>query len=213
MFGRPKHPMQKENAPKMKTITDAIDTYAATGKESVSPGFREIINQMIDNNIKTEFKNDSYLDALYLTDVMFSRSQKSIRLLTGPGADSFLFTLKDSFIGALQRLAKVNGTVKIVLLDGKMPVWLEPLQKQHKNVLEVFRATANEPIKHFIVCDARMARLEEIHGQISKESNASEIKASVYFNQPIMAKVLEDHFDSIWEEVGKFQANEPHPAV
>ncbi|MCX6967649.1 MAG: hypothetical protein NTZ46_07685 [Verrucomicrobia bacterium] len=189
------------------TIAEAIAKYKSGDCDS--PALGAIINQMIDTNTKTEFANDSYVDALYLTDLMFRRSTKSIRLLTGPGVDTFLSALKEPFIEALNRIKKEGGNVRAVILSAELPEWLRELSQQYQTVFQICRARSSKPIKHFIVCDSCMARLEEFHGETNAESSASEIKAQVYFSEPEKAKVFEEHFDSIWKTVAEFPINKP----
>jgi len=200
------------------TVAQAISLYTESGRSAVSPALREIVRQMIDKNIKTEFSNDSYYDALYLTDVMFGRAEANVRLLTGPGADGFLLALQKSFIAMLDRLQATRGSVRIILLSSELPEWLGQVAKKYVGTLEIFLAHSVTPIKHFIVCDSRMARLEELHDLITPESKADEIKASVYFNEPTKTKVFEQHFDSIWTSLAKLgskqkaKVSDPVPA-
>ena len=190
-----------------KSVGDAIAAYKKEGKDSVSPAFRSIIRGMIETNTKTEFANDSYFDALYLTDVMFGRAEQSVRLLTGPGLDKFLEALEKPFRDLLERLTKTGGFVRVVMLGSTMPANLLALCKEFNKVLTIHRASTKEQLKHFIVCDSRMARLEEPHGDITESSLATEIKARVYFNDPVKAEVFEKYFDTIWETVAQFPVN------
>jgi hypothetical protein len=189
------------------TVAEAVNLYQANGGGSASPALREVINQLIDGNVKTEFENDSYLDALTLTDVMFHRTNKSVRLLTGPGADGFLGVLKATFVEMLERLKNSGGFVRILLLSNEVPGWLKGLTQQYDKTLTIRCALAAEPVEHFIVCDTKMARQEEVHGAISKESKATAIKARVSFNKPGQAEVLESYFDSMWKKVAAFSIN------
>lgn len=188
-------------------VTDAIKQYQANGDAPTGTALREVINQLIDENIKTDFSNDSYLDALVLTDVMFHRCNSSVRLLTGGGGSSFLSTLKSTFVGAISRLAQSKGIARILLLDSPVPDWLAELAKAYPKTLTIRRAASPEPIRHFIVCDSNMSRHEEIHAPITDTTPATAIKARVSFNEPGRAKVLENYFDSMWETVAKFSAN------
>ena len=193
---------------KKMTIADAIARYTAQGTDTISPAFQSLVNRMIDSNEQTEFANDSYLDALYLTDVMFGRSKATIRLLTGPGLDQFLTAIKESFLGALKRFKIGGGVINIILLHTELPAWLEQIKTEYESVLGICLAYSTKPIKHFIVCDSKMARLEEIHPPITPDSLATEIKARVYFNEPEKATVFEQRFDAIWGLVEKFEINQ-----
>lgn len=190
------------------TVADAVTLYQANGGGSASPALREVINQLIDGNVKTEFENDSYLDALTLTDVMFHRSNTSVRLLTGPGLDGFLGVLEKTFIDLLERLKKTGGFVRILLLSKDVPQWLSDLAKQYERTLTIHRALPIKPMPHFIVCDSKMSRQEEVHGPISDASDATAIKARVSFNEASKAEVLENYFDLMWKSVSGYPINQ-----
>jgi len=183
------------------TIKETIEKYRAEGKESVSPTLRALVDQMVATGARTEFKNDSYADALFLTDTMFEQSHACVRILTGVGGGEFLRALKKSFTAALERLKTVGGEARVVILDTpKIDDWLEGMRTRF-STLKIFRAKATGSIKHFIVCDSRMARLEDVHPAITPETPVEDIKANVFFNEPTKAKVYEDYFDSIWKIV------------
>lgn len=182
------------------TIGQAISRYEMERETSSSPALRAIINDLINRNIKTEFSNDSYPDAIALTDAMFSRSTQSIRMLTGAMGDGFLKVLKESFIKALDRIKMNGGRVRIVVL-GKTSECLDELQKKYSGTLEVVPAQTTGQVKHFTVCDSRMARLEEVHGELTDQTPITEVKARVYFNDPVQSKMLEDVFDNIWNRL------------
>jgi hypothetical protein len=190
------------------TIKDAIALYSQPESSGHSPALRELINYMIDQNIKTEFENDSYLDALTLTELMFRRSTKSIRMLTGPQGDGFLAALKKPFREALDRITSTGGKVQIVVL-GQANSCLDTLQKEFPATLFVRQAKSANPLKHFTVCDTRMARVEQLHAELTSDTPASEIKARVCFNDPVQAKALEDGFDRIWNWLTQFPTPAP----
>jgi hypothetical protein len=174
------------------TISEAIEKYKKLGENSVYQSYRDLIVKMIDNGLQTDFENDSYLDALYLTGVMFNRSQNSIRLFTGSNGDGFLKVLSQSFESALERIKKANGSVKIILLTSELPIWLDDLKRKYQSTLDIVLAKAIAPVKHFILCDSKMARLEEPHAELKPETPATAIKAKVYFNDPQRCKSLAD---------------------
>jgi hypothetical protein len=182
----------------ISTISDAIETYKKLGENSVYPGYRDLIVKMIDNGLKTDFDNDSYLDALFLTGMMFNRSQNNIRLFTGNNGDGFLKVLSTPFEFALERIKKSNGSVKIILLSTELPIWLEDLRKKYTGTLDIVLAKALAPVKHFILSDSKMARLEEPHVELTPETPATAIRAKVYFNDPQKCKDLESLFDAMW---------------
>lgn len=188
-------------------IAAAIELYKSGGGESASPALRKVINQLINDNVRTQFDNDSYVDALVLTDVMFDRSQNSVRWLAGSGLAQFLITLESSFVELLTRLRNSTGRVKILILDSQLPEWLESLQNEYKGTLSIRHAHAKSEIPHFIVCDGKMAREEQPHPIIDENSMAEAIKAKVSFNDPGKAKVLENYFESLWQAVESYPIN------
>ncbi len=192
---------------KGKTVGEAIATYKQEGKEGVSLALRAIINDWIEKNTKTEFENDCYRDALFLTQVMFERAEHTVRIVTGPGFDHFLEALEKPFLDMLNRLAKNEGFVRIVLLSPILPQGMTDLCQKFSKTLAICRAESKEEIKHFIVCDSKMARLEEVHAQITDASLETEIKARVYFNDPVKTEVFASYFDKIWSVVQNFEVN------
>jgi hypothetical protein len=185
----------------VSTISAAIENYKRLGEESVYPGYRDLIVKMIDNGLKTDFDNDSYLDALFLTGMMFNRSQNKIQLFTGNHCDGFLKVLSKPLERALERIKKSNGSVKIILLSSELPIWLDDLKNQYQGTLDIALAKAIAPVKHFILCDSKMARLEEPHEELKPETPATAIKAKVYFNDPQKCKALENLFDAMWTRI------------
>lgn len=193
------------------TIKEAIERYNEP-ETGTSPALREVINFMIDRNIKTEFENDSYLDALTLTELMFSRSSQSIRMLTGPQGDGFVLALKKTLVAALDKIKANGGIVRIIVL-GQTNACLDDLQLKYAGTLSVMQAKSATPLKHFTVCDSRMARMEQIHAELTPETAASEIKARVCFSDPVQAKALEEGFDKIWNWLKQFKQATPAPAT
>jgi hypothetical protein len=186
------------------TIKQAIEQYE---RNCASPALREVINFMIERNIKTEFSNDSYLDALTLTEIMFNRSNSSICMLTGAKGDGFLETLKKPFCEALDRIKENKGFVHIVAIS-PINTCLNELQRRYSGVLKVIPARVTGQIKHYMVCDSKMARMEEIHGNLDETTNADAIHARVCFNDPVQAKILESDFNSLWKRL-EAQINTP----
>ena len=144
-----------------------------------------------------------YQDALALTDVMFTRSTKSIRMLTGEQGDGFLSALKEPFVAALERIKYNGGSVKIIVL-GQTNKCLDDLQKTFAGTLEIIKAKSSGAIKHFTVCDSSMARMEEVHEPLSDKTLITTIKARVCFNDSSQATALEENFDKIWNRLKQF---------
>jgi hypothetical protein len=185
------------------TIGDALDWYGRDDGIVRSSALREVINLMIQGNVKTDFENDSYLDALVLTEVMFNRANRSIQLFTGPGCEKFLQTLQQSFVNMLERFknSEAGGTARIIMVADKKPDFLVNLESRYRGTLEVVLARAAETIGHFFVCDAKMARVEKPHALLTEKTPINAVQAQVSFNNPIAGKMLETRFEAYWNVV------------
>jgi hypothetical protein len=181
------------------TIKQARECYRNLRRCATTP-LESIILQLIDKSIRTEFQNDSYLDALLLTEAMLASAGKHIVWLSGGSADGFLAELSSAFESALSRIQKAGGSVRLVLLCNQMPPILIPMLKKY-SALKVALAKSEKPLQHFIVCDSKAVRVEEVHGDLSDESLASDVKATVYFNNPTKASFWEVFFNAVWTNV------------
>lgn len=161
---------------------------------------RKVINQMIDEKIRTEFENDSYMDALILNEIMLDRSSKTVRMLTG-GCTFFLETLHDAFSKAFERLHAANGKIWILVVGTEIPPFLTAAQDKYAGTLRVSSAQARneDKVEHFIVCDSVMARVEKPHVRLREDTPIDAIKAKVTFNNASTAKFYEDRFDAVWK--------------
>lgn len=187
-----------KNEVNVLTIDAATLQWHERGANAVYPAYRTLITQMIDSGRQTEFNNDSYLDALFLTDLMLHRAQKEIRFLSGAQADGFLASLKDALVGALERIKKNNGFVRVILLGNGTPPLFSELKTKYEGTFDFSLAKANAEVQHFISCDSILARLEEPHAPLTGATPADKIRAKVYFNEPEQAKRLEHWFDYAW---------------
>jgi hypothetical protein len=189
------------NAHKVSTFADARAWFSETEPLVHHSALREVINLMIDKKIRTEFDNDSFLDALILTEVMFERSTGSIRMLSGPGCGDFLKSIQRSFVSAVKRLATNGGKFKLLTISDAIPEFVQETQRENPNTLEVgllkLRDPANQ-IQHFLVCDSKMARIEEPHGPLTEDTPVNAVKAKVYFNDAGKAQFYEDRFEAFW---------------
>ncbi len=180
------------------TIAEAQKRYRELGRESVYPGYRDVVERLVRDNFRGEIPNDSYADALFLTDVMFSNSKTSVRMLTGDGCDGFFETLESSLSAMLFRLKQSGGFFKIIVLAEKMPQTLDRYCREYSGTLDASLGRATQQMKHFIVCDSAVSRMEQPHGELTPETLATEIKATVSFSNPVSAKRLESYFDALW---------------
>jgi hypothetical protein len=183
-----------------KTVAEAKKIYLASGKEAIYPGFREIVCGAIDSNAKVEFENDSYFDALFLTDIMFSKAQREIRMMTGSLGEGFLKALEGSLDGALQRITEARGHARLIFVNSSFPEQLVAVHKKFP-ALEFRGATAPDGVSHFITCDSMMAREEQPHAPLTDDAPISAIKAKVYFNNPEKTGVMDSFFDTVWAKL------------
>jgi hypothetical protein len=186
-------------AGKIVTIQDAINAYK--GHNAEAEGYRSLVTFLIDSGFDQPFKNDSYYDALILTEAMLNRANHSIKLLTGPACDGFYCAISDYFTQALERIQRAGGQVKMIILGDSYPKGLTELASKFAGTFEIALAKPFKDLQHFIVCDSKIVRIENIHGKLDGQSSAHEIKADVNFNDPAKGKMLETFFESIWSVV------------
>jgi len=118
-----------------------------------------------------------------------------------------LSSLKNSLLAALERLQKNGGFVRIVLLSPQAPELFLELKQKFAKTFDFFLAQTHGQVKHFIVCDSLLARIEEPHAPLTPQTPANDIRAKVYFNEPEQATRLESQFDYIWELLQTATAN------
>jgi len=202
----PVQPIMAGVVPTGLTVAEAIANYKARSAESSSV-LRQAISYMIDNNIRTDFANDSYSDALVLTEMMLSRTNKSLRVLSGDGEGGFFYILNTFLSDAITRIAQNDGCAHFILIAKTIPKYLLDLQAMYPHKFSVKLAGTDTPIRHFIVSDTKMARVEEPHKALRENSKSNEIKARVYFNEPTVSSFLEKQFDSMWAIVSNYEVN------
>jgi hypothetical protein len=187
----------------IKTIADAIELYKRDRLESVCAGYKEAIELIIKNKIEDPLKNDSYLDALYLTEMMFNKTNNQALILTSNGVDHFIEALGESFEKMLERIGKVGGKVKMIILDGSVNQLLSTLLLKFNHVLEIKPGETKDGaiVNHFIACDSNMIRVEKPHGKLDPTSDISSIKADVYFNNENETQRTISFFNAAWRIV------------
>lgn len=156
-------------------------------------------------NTELPIDNDSYMDALLLTDYMFKRTSNNILMLTGHDNEvCFLETLKDTFIETLERIKNNGGKVKIIFIAESVPESIKTtFEKYYNSTLECIAVKLKNdyPVKHFIACDSRMVREEDIHPTLTDASPANIIKAKMYFNNKTKNQINTSLFNLIWAQV------------
>ncbi len=183
------------------TIKQAIDSYNQHGDEYYGPAMRQALLGYSEHKNNEPLRNDSYVDALFLTDIMLQRTLRSMEVLTGKCVEQFLGVLKDPFIAALQRIKNVGkGSARFILVDAESvpPILLELKKAGLPVEIKRGRTVDGAKVTHLIVCDGKMLRDEEYHGVLTETTPAEEIKAKVYMNSPVHAKVAQAHFNGIW---------------
>ena len=132
-----------------------------------------------------------------------NRSFRSISILTGGGGDDFLSALSEPFESALKRISGSGGTARLIMLNSKRTEFkfLDEMVKKYASVFSYVLGVTRGLIGHFIVCDSRMIRVEEPHGELTEASLASVIKARVNFNDHVTAKSQEQLFEAIWDKL------------
>ena len=102
---------------KITTIKSAINIYQDIER-------REAYLQYIRNKLNTTeevvFFNDSYLNALCLSNVLFSRASQSISIISSPSIIYFLDVLKEPFKSAINKIQErwqdIDNKIRILVL-------------------------------------------------------------------------------------------------
>lgn len=165
-------------------------------------------------------QNDTCLHALLLSEIMFDRTENSIRIFSGSNVAKFLSTIKDSFRKACENIVSHNGKVRIIttvshknaantrtelkaFADGIRKGIKDKFQREIDLWCACYRADAKElaALPHYIACDSKMLRLEAAHAPLTGKENAGVIKANVYFNSPRTTEKFEAYFDKIYNNI------------
>ena len=185
-------------------IPEATRKYLdACSANNGQPPFEDLVGTLIESGYSQNFSNDSYFDALWLTHHMLNRSSKGICVLTGSAGDGFYATLKGPFEAALERIRNTKGQVRMVILNqkGNVPAFLEEMRKKFDGVFHYVLGQTTSAINHFVVCDSRMVRVEDIHADVDENSLATAIRAKVNFNDPMLASLKEKFFNAVWQQL------------
>jgi hypothetical protein len=168
----------------------------------LSPDYLRLAQLIRRHGISLPVPNENYLHGLCLTDMLLGFVNESLRILTGSITEGVPECLRDKFEAAVARIQKAGGTARIVVL-GNDSGQLKSLQDKYGRTLLIreARPASGAIIRHFIVGDTELVRDEEPHADLREESDANEIKASVYFNNKEKAAVLSTAFDAIWDKL------------
>lgn len=184
-------------------IQQAQAEYAKKGADSIEQDYRDLVRVIKDSHVNVAIPNNNYLHGLYLTDLMFQNSKKKIRILSGPGKDGWLDVLKDSLEQALRRTREAKDALLAIFLADEAPSAFIDLNNKYKDSVKYVLAKAQKPFPHFIVCDSRMVRAEDLHEELRADMDTTAVTAQVYLDNPTRAKVMEDYFDELWRYLEK----------
>jgi hypothetical protein len=189
-----------ELAEKVFTIADAIARYESGEMSSQFGGIQTLVNKTIEHGSDDSIPNYSYLEALFLTELMLRNANHKINIVTGCACDRFYSTLFVHLTDAIKRVNKNGGDAKILIESDTCPKWMEALAGEFEDSFQIgFKPDGK--LAHFIVCDSKIVRLEEPHGKLSLASAANEIKAKVFFSNPEEGSKLEISFQELWSDV------------
>jgi hypothetical protein len=190
-------------------ISEAIASYKAHGDQYYGQAIREAMNTLAEIESTEPLHNDSYVDALFLTDIMLQRTYRTMDVLTGNCVDQFFDVLSTNFVNALDRIKNMkDGLARFIILDsdGKVPAFLQKfINAGYPIKIHFAKSVPDAKVSHLIVCDKKMVRDEEYHDELVDIENipASAIRADVYLNSPIDARIKTDYFDGLWKFLEK----------
>jgi hypothetical protein len=186
------------------TIREALDQYRDQGPQAVHEGYRDAVELLVRNHIGTALENDCYLDALYLTDLMFRRTNENLNILTGDGADQFIEALRNSFEKALGRIRNLGGKARMIILASEVPAAVSEIQSRFQDVFEIRRGQLKPgaEVNHMIACDGTMIRIEEPHAPLNLDSDSGTVKAKVFFDNTEEVKKSVGFFNAAWSILG-----------
>ena len=170
-------------------------------------------NAMVDQYIKDDspvvFGNFTASHASHIITRFLESAQISVAVLSGSFADAFYDGLAIEFLleQTARRISNNNGQIRIITASGSSCDRLTllcnkinaSLQRTGNPVIQYVPAkySGTNPLKHFMVVDAKRYRLEEPHS-----SNGNQIpdyvKAEVCCNGRKKASELLESFDAIW---------------
>ena len=179
------------------TIAQAISNYKAQAAKQTHC-LKDVVGAVIAKGEIIKLKNDCYPDALEYTETMFFHTHKSINIVTGSGCGGFYATLLGHLTNALQRVRDAKGSARMIVAAPDYPEWLEVLAQEFAGTFTLARLNTSETLQHFIVCDSKIVRVENVHGKLTPDSPADAIKAEVVFNEPDKGRELEQRFAVLW---------------
>lgn len=194
------------------TIADAIANYKARAANPTHC-LIDMAGEVIKEGATLKLKNDCYPDALEYTETMLFHTKESINILTGGGCGGFYATLIQPVTNALERIKAASGSARMIVVSNAIPEWLAVLAQEFRGTFELAQMETSSPISHFIVCDSKIVRAEEPHGELTADTLADTIKAEVIFNEPNKGKELEGRFVELWRQSTVVEIDSERPAA
>ena len=164
---------------------------------------REVVRAIRKSNSDDGLTNSNYFHALTLTHVMLEHTSYNFRMLTGPDGDDCLRCLGSAFRDMISLVKNAGNKARVIMLDCT-PKHILKFKEDFGDVFDFKTATASEgsDIRHFIVCDDDMTRIEQPHDRVQSKDSAASIKAKVNFSDKAKARIYTSQFDRIWEFLG-----------
>ncbi len=148
--------------------------------------------------------NSTLEHAVYLTDLLFEKAEKSVKILTGTLSERFFN--HQGMIESFKKLVKKNISIKVIVWHKiKMDEILDTLKSDFGGKVEIKTVDSERIqenwVKHFAVVDKKGYRIEDLHNPEDENDEDSIVKGNVNFYNPPVAKKLEETFDAIWQKI------------
>lgn len=161
----------------------------------------EIVDKAIKGDLNLDIPNSTFDHALLLTERLLAVAKKEVNIFSG--------SLYEALYGV-----KIKGLLQEVINRGieiKIIVWHKVKEEQvadlkslsDKLQIKLANLPLDEPkayqnTKHFLVVDGKSYRLEEPHRPQAETAEDFQVKGIANFNNPQLAKVLNDIFNNLW---------------
>ncbi len=175
-----------------------------------------------DANIGEFLKVDTFIHTLFLTEVMFDKTNYNLRIFSGHNIAEVLIALENSFLNVCENIASHKGKVRIITAvnaqtyektRAKLKMVADNIRQQIRDKLNreidlwctCYFMEPNEVISppHFIVCDSKMLKIEANHLPLPKDSDIPGILSQFYFNDEDKSKLFEQRFDDLYVSLTK----------
>lgn len=177
---------------------ELIEDMCKNWKSYVSDEYIREIKELCDSKVNMFIFNDSIAHAVYLTHLLIDKSKDSIKLYSDMLDEIFYdyVDISNAFDKAVKdRGVKVEILLQNVVQKERFPRKLHDSWSKYGDRVKIYKAIEPRYVNHFLISDATAYRFEEVHSK--EEFIKGEVKATVNFNDPNIAKVLENNFLSI----------------